>query len=185
MFLSILWGLYNAPLKASSDALCAGSLMLKSLRRALAKVGLVKTMTPVPTVGVFVTNDAIFVIAEKMTEGGRLSVDPMLRLERGTPPNVVGEAILKGLAAFQDSDDTPDRDGLRRLLEFVGARSWKSFAKGAINFSIAGLSENTVGLSPALADSRGAYLYRDTHECPREAVAIGEMLESLAQRMTT
>lgn len=141
-------------------------------------------MTTVPTVAVFVTDDAIFVMNEKMTEVARETVEPMHRLERDSPPEVVGKAILKGLDEFRDTDDPPDPDGLRKLLDFVGARSWKPFAKSALNVSIAGLSKDTVGLSPARANSRGDYLYRDTHECPRDATAIGEMLESLTQQLT-
>ncbi len=159
--------------------------MFDSLWRALASAVGAKRMVPVPSVAVFVTDDAIFVISEKMTDMARQTVEPMHRLERGSPPDVVGNAVLDGLDAFKDSDDPPDPDGLRKLLDFVGARSWKSFAKSAINFSIAGLTQETVGLSPARADSRGNYLYGDTHECPRKAVAIGEMLESLVERMTS
>lgn len=158
--------------------------MLDSLRRAFAKAVGAKTMTTVPTVAVFVTDDAIFVISEKMTEVARETVEPMRRLERGSPPEVVGNAVLNGLEAFRDSDDPPDPDGLRKLLDFVGARAWKPFAKSAINVSIAGLSKDTVGLSAARANSRGDYLYRDTHECPREPAAIGKMLESLVDRLT-
>lgn len=158
--------------------------MLDSLRRALARAVGAKMMTPVPTVAVFVTDDAVFVISEKMTEVARETLEPMHRLERDTPPDVVGNAVLEGLEAFRDSDDPPDPDGLRRLLDFVGARAWKPFAKTAINVSIAGLSKDTVALSPARADNRGIYHYRDTHECPREATAIGEMLESLVGQLS-
>lgn len=139
-------------------------------------------MTAVPTVAVFVTDDAIFVISEKMTEMARVTVEPMRRLERDSTPDVVGQAVLEGLEAFRDTDDPPDPGGLQKFLDFVGARAWKPFARSAINVSIAGLSRDTVGLSPARADSRGDYLYRDTHECPREATAIGAMIESLVER---
>lgn len=158
--------------------------MFDSLWRMLASAVGIKRYTPVPTVAVFVTDDAIFVISEKMTNVARETVEPMHRLERRSPPDVVGNAVLDGLEAFKDSDDPLDPDGLRKFLDFVGARSWKSFAKRAINFSIAGQTQETVRLSPARANSRGNYLYKDTHECPREAVAIGEMIESLVERMT-
>lgn len=158
--------------------------MLDSFRRAFARVFGAKTMTPLPTVAVFVTDDAIFVISEKMTEVARETVEPMRRLARDSPPDVVGNAILQGLDDFRDTDDPPDPDGLRKLLDFVGARAWKPFARSAINFSIAGVSKDTVGLSPARADSRGNYLYRKTHDCPREPTAIGEMLASLVDSLT-
>jgi hypothetical protein len=141
-------------------------------------------MTTVPTVAVFVTDDAIYVISEKMTEVARVTTEPMRRLERNSPPDVVGHAVLEGLEAFRDTDDPPDPGGQQRFLDFVGATAWKPFARSAVNFSIAGLSTDTVALSPARANSRGDYLYRDTHECPRSPAAIGEMIEALVKQLT-
>ena len=139
-------------------------------------------MSAVPSVAVYVTADEFFVISQQITDAGRVSIEPMLRLERDSAPAMVGESVLTCLAAFQDIEGMPDPDHLRKLLEFVGSRSWAPFARRAINISVEGSSSDLVALSAARANNRGAYAYGDSIDCPRDAEAIGEQLASLADK---
>lgn len=136
-------------------------------------------MAATPSVAVYATSDTVFVISQQMTDHGRVSVQPMLRLERNTSADAVGAAVLSCLDDFQEIDGLPEPDHLQSLLDFVGARSWVSFARSAIDISIEGLSRRRVTLSSARANGRGAYLYGDSHECRRDPQAIGEMLLQL------
>jgi len=138
-------------------------------------------MAAIPSVAVFVTADAVFVISQQMTDHGRVSIPPMLRLDNNTSVDAVGAAVLRCLDEFQEIDGLPEPGHLQGLLDFVGARSWAPFAKRAINISVAGLSRRRVTLSPARANGRGAYAYGESHECRREPQAIGEMLLQLAR----
>jgi hypothetical protein len=136
-------------------------------------------MTAIPSVAVYVTADDIFVISQQMTDHGRVSVQPMLRLERNSSTAAVGAAVLQCLEAFQEIDGVPEPDHLQGLLDFIGAGSWTPFAKRAINVSIEGGSKDRVVLFPARASRRGAYAYGKSHECERKSEAIGELLLQL------
>ncbi len=138
-------------------------------------------MATVPTVAVYVTTDSVFVISHQMTDYGRVSVEPMLRLRQDASADELGAAVLKCLDAFQEIDGAPDPDHLQGLLRFVGARSWTPFAKKAINISVEGTPRRRVTMSSARADSRGAYAYGKSHECRRKPQDIGEMLLQLAR----
>lgn len=137
-------------------------------------------MAAVPSVSVYVTTDTVFVISQQMTDHGRVSVQPMLRLDKNTSADAVGAAVLRCLDEFQEIDGLPDPDHLQGLLDFIGARSWTPFAKSAIDISIEGLSRRRVALSSARANGRGAYLYGESRECRREPQAIGKMVLQLA-----
>jgi hypothetical protein len=137
-------------------------------------------MAAIPSVAVFVTVDAVFVISQQMTDHGRVSIPPMLRLDKNTSADAVGAAVLRCLDEFQEIDGPPEPGHLQELLDFVGARSWTPFAKRAINIEIDGRASRRVTMSPARANGRGAYLYGESHECVREPQAIGEMLLQLA-----
>lgn len=140
-------------------------------------------MAAVPTVAAYVTTDTVFLISQMMTDHGRVSAQPMLRFDRNTSASVLGEAVLRCLDEFQEIDGIPEPDHLQGFLDFVGARSWTSFAKSAIDISIAAPSRRLVSLSPARANRRGAYIYGDSHECKREPQAIGEMLIRLVAEL--
>jgi len=133
-------------------------------------------MAAIPSVAVYVTADDIFVISQQMTDHGRVSAQPMLRLERDSPITVVGAAVLQCLDAFQEIDGLPEPGHLQGLLDFIGARSWTPFAKRAINVSIEGRTKARVALFPARANRDGAYAYTESHECARKSAAIGELL---------
>ena len=155
--------------------------MLQRLWRALTKPVGIKPMAAVPSVAVFVTADEIFVISPQMTDHGRVSVQPMQQFEANSAPNAVGEAVLQSLAAFHEIDGLPDPDHLQGLLGFVGARSWRAFAKRAINISVEGMSKDCVTLAAARANDPGAYAYGPSRECRREPLAIGKLLLQLAR----
>jgi hypothetical protein len=138
-------------------------------------------MAAIPSVAVYVTADAIFVISEQMTDQGRVSIQPMLRLDKNASTDAVGEAVLRCLDKFQEIDRLPDPDHLQGLLDFVGARSWTPFARSAVGISIAGSSRRRVTLYAAQANGRGAYAYGEPHECRREPQAIGEMVQLVSQ----
>jgi hypothetical protein len=137
-------------------------------------------MAAIPSVAVYVTTDTVFVISQQITDHGRVSVQPMLRLDKNTSADAVGAAVLRCLDEFQDIDGLPEPDHLQGLLDFVGARSWTPFAKRAISISIEGHSKHRVTLLSARANGRGAYSYNESHECRREPQAIGEMVLQLA-----
>lgn len=138
-------------------------------------------MAAIPSVAVFVTADTVFVISQQMTDHGRVSVQPMLQLDKNASADAVGMAVLQCLDKFQEIDGPPAPGHLQELLDFVGARSWTPFARRAINISIEASSRRRVTLSPARANGRGAYAYGESHECRREPQAIGKMLLQLAR----
>ena len=138
-------------------------------------------MAAIPSVAVYVTTDTVFVISQQITDHGRVSVQPMLRLDKNTSADAVGAAVLRCLDEFQEIDGLPEPDHLQGLLDFVGSRSWTPFAKRAISISIEGHSRRRVTLLSARANGRGAYAYGESHECRREPQAIGEMLLQLAR----
>ena len=140
-------------------------------------------MVAIPSAAVFVTADAVFVISQQMTDHGRVSVQPMLQLDKNASADAVGTAVLRCLDEFQEIDGPPEPGHLQGLLDFVGARSWTPFAKRAIAISIEidGQSRHRVTLSSARANGRGAYAYGKSHDCRREPQAIGEMLLQLAR----
>jgi hypothetical protein len=159
--------------------------MLRRLWRKFTNAAGIKTMSAIATVAVYVTKDTIFVISQQMTDHGRVSVDPMLRLEANAAPGAAGAAVLQCLDAFQDIDGLPESGHLERLLGFVGARSWSAFAKHAINISVEGPSKDRVALAAARADGRGAYAHGPSRECRREPLAIGELLLELVSEQSS
>ena len=138
-------------------------------------------MQAVPGVAVYVTADTIFVISNQITDHGRVSIEPMLKLERTATSAAIGDAVLQCMAAFQDVEGAPDPDHLQGLLDFVGAKSWTPFAKRAINVSVMGPSKDRIEMAVARASGRGAFVYGETHECTREPEAIGALLMRLVE----
>lgn len=138
-------------------------------------------MQAVPGVAVYVTADTIFVISNQITDYGRVSIEPMLKLERTATPAETGNAVLQCMAAFQDVDGAPDPDHLQGLLDFVGAKSWTPFAKRAVNVSVMGISSDRIEMTVARSSGRGAFVYGESQECTREPEAIGELLIRLVE----
>jgi hypothetical protein len=131
-----------------------------------------------------VTADEILAISHQISDAGRLSIEPMLRLERDSAPGAVGESVLTCLDAFRDIDGTPDPDHVEKLLRFVGSRSWAPYARRAINISVEGTSDDLVTLYATRANGRGAYAYGDpVVACPRDADAIGEQVAALTDKL--
>ena len=159
--------------------------MLRRLRQAITKVLGIKRMQATASVAIYVTADEIFVISQQITDHGRVSVEPMLRLEAKATPGAVGVTVIQCLDSFQDIDGLSEPDHLKRLLGFVGASSWSAFAKRATNISVEGLSKDRVALAAARANGRGAYAYGASRECHREALAIGELLLELVSEQSS
>ena len=136
------------------------------------------------TVAVYATRDVIFVISQQMTDHGRVSIEPMLKIDRTAAAGVAGEAVLQCLDAFQEIDGPPRTEHLKQLLGLVGARSWTAFAKSAINVSVEGLTKDRVSMCAARADGRGAYAYGPSRECDREPGAVGELLLEMIDELS-
>jgi len=130
-------------------------------------------MDAIPSVAVYVTADAIYIISQQLTDHGRVSVEPMRRLDADATALAIGETVVAGLDSFREIDGQPDPDHLQGFLDFVGARSWGAFAKGALNVSVEGRSPATAALSAARADGRGAFAYGEGQECALDASSIG------------
>ena len=136
-------------------------------------------MQAVPSVAVYVTADTIFVISQQITDYGRVSIEPMLKLDRTASHREIGDAVLTCMAAFEDVEGAPDPDHLQGLLDFVGAKSWTPFARRAVNVSVEDTPKNRVSLAVARASGRGAYAYGESQTCARDPEAIGELLMRL------
>lgn len=137
-------------------------------------------MATVPSVAVYVTRKAIFVISQVMTDHGRVSALPMLRLERSAADEEIGSAVLRCLDAFSEKDGPPPPDHFNDLKRFLRARSWKPFVSQALNVTVEAPTKKRLSLAAARADEHGAFAYGPAQPCARDAAAIGAALRRLA-----
>jgi hypothetical protein len=83
---------------------------------------------------VYAASDTLFLSPSSLTTAGVwVGTQPVLRLEPGSGPSVLGEAVIRVLNASHDNLPHPtDWNALLRpLLESAGARSWAAFMNKA------------------------------------------------------
>ena len=136
-------------------------------------------MASVPSVSVYVTKDTCYVISQLLTDHGRVSAEPMLKLDRRAGDKAIGAAVIRCLDAFQEAD-APPPDHFDVLKTFLGARNWKAFTRHAANVSIEKTSRNTISLAVARADDKGAYAYGPSTHCVPDEEEIGRTVRQLA-----
>ena len=117
-------------------------------------------------------------------ENGSVSVAPMTKLDENASPAELGQAILDALANYSWTKDAVDwTQGRKRVLRFVGCKSWRSFEKGTIYLLIV-LEEDEIDISYMWLNSREGFT-KDTHAtCLPNPEMIGETVKSIIQQVS-
>ena len=116
-----------------------------------------------------------------MTDHGRVTKEPMVKLASKASAVEIGQAVLDGLAAFEDIKGLPQPNHLERFLRFVGAKSWRAFTRGTLHINV-GYDGKEINLIPSRADRRGAFPYNKAPSiCPPEPEIVGGRILELAE----
>ena len=106
----------------------------------------------------------------------------MVKLPSTATAEELGEVVLSALDGFVEVDGAPPPDHLASFLRFVGARSWKDFAKGTLEVSVTS-DDREVTLIPSRADRKGAFLYNNPPTvCGVESEILGTTILALAEK---
>ncbi len=117
-------------------------------------------------------------------ENGSVSAAPMAKFDENASPAQLGQAILDALANYSWIKDAVDwTQGRKRVLQFVGCKSWRSFEKGTVYLLIV-LEEGEIDISYMWLNSREGFT-KDTHAtCLPKPEKIGETVKSIIQQMS-
>lgn len=117
-------------------------------------------------------------------ENGCVSVAPMTKLDENALPAELGQAILDALANYSWTKDAVDWvQGRKRVLQFVGCKSWRGFEKDTIYLLVV-LEGGIIDISYMWLNSREGF-NKDTHvTCSPMPEKIGEAVMSIIQLMS-
>lgn len=129
---------------------------------------------------IYVTKDEYLIVCQHQTIAGfHIAGEPMKRLDKDLPLEVIGSAVLDTLDSSIDNVPMPlDLKGVTQsLIKFAGVKSWKTLAKNAIYCGVE-VASNEVVITPFERDSHNAYSPLDSKrvEVSMDAIAVGKGL---------
>ncbi|MGH9900359.1 MAG: hypothetical protein ACRD68_00810 [Pyrinomonadaceae bacterium] len=108
---------------------------------------------------VYVRGESVYVITSWQTEPGFwYATEPMIKLGLDRPPGEVGARILEALNSSRTGVPVPanPKAVTQALTKFVGFKSWGTFAKGAVCFSV-DYDGGVVRLIPTVSTGDGGF----------------------------
>lgn len=134
--------------------------------------------------GVYLRSEVIYVITSFSNEFGiTINSEPIAKLDRDAPPDVLGAAVLDALSMFREDMPTADtrHDGKKALLAVSGIKSWREFLKGATYVSV-DYEGDEVNFTPSYLE-RGSFMFMPPDmetKSPPQPEAVGKaLLEAL------
>lgn len=129
--------------------------------------------------GVFLAGENVYVAASARTiPGFEIDSEPIVTLDRNSPPALLGDAVLAALDSFRFDVEPPDPRVQRQspLLKQSGFRSWKQFEKSVLYVLVR--LDHSVFVTPTVREPRRGYAHRPDLECECSTVAqdIGKTL---------